>query len=281
MILIADSGSTKTSWCFSGKGGKKIFFSTAGINPFFRTSVDIVSELQISLATIIEKGVDNVFFYGAGVVNEEKSGIVRRAFSTLFPGARIDIQSDLLAAAHSTLRKQKGIACILGTGSNSCQYDGKRITEHVPPLGYILGDEGSGAVMGRKLLGDYLKKVMASNLREKFHEKFPLDYPGFLNRVYNQKNPNRFLAGLVPFLKENMDEEYCVKLVSNSFDEFIERNVSHYPGFRSQPICFVGSVAFHFHEQLAKVLSQNRLTPGVIIKDPLLHLLDYHLQFSK
>src|SRR5680860_1193959 len=152
MILIADSGSTKTSWCLSGKNGFTEYFSTNGINPFFRSTEEIVEELQEKLMTKITAEVSQIFFYGAGIINEEKGNVIKLALNQLFPLAEIDVQSDLLAAARSTLGKKKGIACILGTGSNSCFYDGEKITEHIPPLGFILGDEGSGAVLGRFLV---------------------------------------------------------------------------------------------------------------------------------
>jgi N-acetylglucosamine kinase-like BadF-type ATPase len=194
----------------------------------------------------------------------------------LFPEATIEVESDLLAAARSTLGKEKGIACILGTGSNSCLYDGNEIIEHVPPLGFILGDEGSGAVIGRKLLGDFLKGVMPEQIAEKFRIRFPLDYAGFMEGVYKKEKPNQFLAHFVPFLYENILEEYCSNLVETSFEEFIKRNVYRYSEFQQQPICFVGSVAFYFREQLKKVLDKNQLQIKTVLKEPLNGLLNFH-----
>jgi N-acetylglucosamine kinase-like BadF-type ATPase len=281
MIAIADSGSTKTSWCLSYKNDKKKFYSTSGINPFFRTTEDITEELKQDLVPKIKGKIEGVYFYGAGIVNEEKAAVIKNALSTLFPGALLEVESDLLAAARSTLGNKKGIACILGTGSNSCLYDGNKITAHVPPLGFILGDEGSGAYLGRKLVGDYLKKIMPDELSEKFQQKFPLQYHEFLNSVYKEEKPNRFLAGFVPFLKENIEKEYCDQLVRNAFREFIDRNVAQYDGYKKLSVCFVGSVAYYFQEQLLKVLVEKNITPGTIIKEPLLNLLHYHLQNSK
>jgi N-acetylglucosamine kinase-like BadF-type ATPase len=281
MILIADSGSTKTSWCVADSENTKDFYSTNGINPFFRTTEDIVAELKNDLVPKINGKITAVYFYGAGVVNDEKAGVIKNALSRLFPGAALEVESDLLAAARATLGKKSGIACILGTGSNSCLYDGDKITAHVPPLGFILGDEGSGAYLGRKLVGDYLKGIMPDELSAKFNEKFPFQYADFLNSVYKEEKPNRFLAGFVPFLKENIENDYCDQLVRNAFGEFIDRNVSQYEGYKQNPVCFVGSVAFHFQEQLLKVLVEKNCTPGTVIKEPLLNLLHYHLQFSK
>ncbi|MGM0620468.1 MAG: ATPase [Bacteroidota bacterium] len=281
MILIADSGSTKTSWCVADSENTKKFYSTNGINPFFRTTEDIVAELKKELVPKLKGEISGVSFYGAGVVNDEKAGVIKNALSQLFPGAALEVESDLLAAARATLGKKSGIACILGTGSNSCLYNGNEITAHVPPLGFILGDEGSGAYLGRKLVGDYLKGIMPEDLSAKFKDKFPLQYADFLNSVYKEEKPNRFLAGFVPFLKENIENEYCDQLVRNAFGEFADRNIAQYDGYKKLSVCFVGSVAFHFQEQLLKVLVEKNITPGTIIKEPLLNLLHYHLQNSK
>lgn len=164
MILIADSGSTKTSWCLTNKDDFTEYYSTGGLNPFFRTTKDILDELQLKLLPKTGNNIHQIFFYGAGIINPEKGDIVKNALNQIYPKAKIETKSDLLAAARSTLRQEKGIACILGTGSNSCLYNGTEIIEHVPPLGFILGDEGSGAVLGRKLVGDFLKGVIPKNI---------------------------------------------------------------------------------------------------------------------
>ncbi len=278
MILIADSGSTKTSWCFSEKGKKPEQFNTGGVNPFFRTTENIVTEWKDTPLADLSGKVDRVFFYGAGIVNEEKADVIKKALDVFFPDAEKEVNSDLLAAAHATLGNKSGIACILGTGSNSCLYDGKTITAHVPPLGFILGDEGSGAVLGRQLVGDYLKKTMPSELQFLFQQKYHLEYVDFLNRVYRQEKPNQFLAGFVPFLSENIQHQYCKNLVKNAFELFIGRNVAQYPDYENQPLCFVGSVAFYFQEQLKSVLLKQNLVPGIILKEPLLKLMEFHLQ---
>ncbi len=279
MILIADSGSTKTSWCFSEKGKEPELFNTGGVNPFFRTTENIVLEWKETLLANLSGKVDHVFFYGAGVVNEEKADVIKKALDVFFPEAKKEVHSDLLAAAHATLGNKSGIACILGTGSNSCLYDGKAITTHVPPLGFILGDEGSGAVLGRQLVGDFLKKTMPAELRQLFQQKYPMEYAEFLNRVYRHEKPNQFLARFVPFLSENIQHQYCKNLVENAFDSFILRNVAQYSGYENQPVCFVGSVAFYFQEQLKNVLLRRQLVPGMILKEPLLKLMEFHIQF--
>ncbi len=278
MILIADSGSTKTSWCLVGQKNKIEYFSTGGINPFFRSTEDIENELREKLVPEINTEIVQIHFYGAGIINEEKGNVVKLALQNLFTDAEIEVESDLLAAARATLQRVKGIACILGTGSNSCLYDGNKIVKHVRPLGFILGDEGSGAVLGRKLLGDYLKGTLPVHLSEKFHKKFPFNYPEFLEGVYKREKPNRFLAHFVPFLHENIIDEHCKYLVESSFDEFVQRNISQYPGFEQLPICFAGSVAYYFQEQLRIVLKKHNLHFKTILKEPLNGLLNYHTE---
>ena len=276
MKLIADSGSTKTSWCLSGEYEFTEYFSTNGMNPFFRSTEDIAGEIQEKLVPKIDKKIEQIYFYGAGVINPEKGNVVRRALQFLFPEATIEVDSDLLAAARSTLGKEKGIACILGTGSNSCLYNGNEIVEHVPPLGFILGDEGSGAVLGRKLLADFLKGIMPEQISNEFRNCFQHTYAGFMEGVYINEKPNWFLAQFVPFLNDNISNEYCSNLVENSFEEFIKRNIFRYSGFQQLPICFVGSVAFYFHEQLKNVLQKNHLHFKTVLKEPLNGLINYH-----
>lgn len=278
MILIADSGSSKTSWCLTDSNGITKYFFTNGINPFFRTTEDIADELRDKFLPETRADIKQIFFYGAGVINQEKGNIVKNALQQLFTKAKIEVQSDLLAAARATLGKEKGIACILGTGSNSCLYNGVDIIEHVPPLGFILGDEGSGAVLGRKLLADFLKGIMTEGIAEKFKAGFKLTYADLLDSVYKKEKPNKFLAQFVPFLSENISQEYCSTLVETSFEEFVKRNIYRYSGFAKQPICFVGSVAFHFQEQLKNVLDKNHLQYKTVLKEPLNGLLKFHIE---
>ena len=277
MILIADSGSTKTCWLFTD-GTLQNSFTTGGANPFFRSTGDMIGEWIDSPVNQLRGNASHVYFYAAGVINNEKAGVIKRALTEFFPGAEIRVESDLLAAAHATLGNKSGIACILGTGSNSCLYDGSRITAQVPPLGFILGDEGSGAVLGRQLVGDYLKKTMPQELHDRFKQSYPIGYGEFMDRVYRHGQPNMFLAGFVPFLKNNIDHRYCADLVYDAFDRFIMRNVAQYAGYTTLPVNFAGSVAFHFQEQLKAVLSKRSLTLGKIVKEPLLNLMHHHLQ---
>ena len=278
MILIADSGSTKTSWCLTDGIDFTEYCSTGGLNPFFRSTGNIVDEIQLKLIPKTGANIDQIFFYGAGIINPEKGDIVKNALHKLYPKAKIEVQSDLLAAARSTLGNEIGIACILGTGSNSCLYNGIEIIEHVPPLGFILGDEGSGSVLGRKLVGDFLKGVMPKNISEEFQNRFQITYADFMEGVYKNEKPNQFLAQFVPFVHENISNEYCVHLVEDSFQEFINRNISMYSGFREQDLSFVGSVAYYFQTQLKNVLNKNQLRLKTVLKEPLNGLLKFHTE---
>lgn len=276
MKLIADSGSTKTAWKLIETPGKSKDMKTFGLNPFFRTEDEIYEEVKSTLLPATGSEINEIYFYGAGVVNEEKGSIVKKALARIYPNASIEAHSDVVGAARALFGNNAGIACILGTGSNVCLYDGEKITGGVSPLGFILGDEGSGAVMGRKLLGDYFKEVMPVSLREKFTERFNITREEALNRVYRGEKPNQFLAQFTPFLSENADSEYCQEFVQRNFMEFFERNVTKIPNFSDFPIGFVGSVAWHFSQILINTADYYGFTNPVIIKDPIDGLERYY-----
>ena len=276
MKLIADSGSTKTAWKLIETPGKSKDMKTFGLNPFFRTEDEIYEEVKNTLLPETGNKINEIYFYGAGVVNEEKGSIVKNALARIYPNAVIEAHSDVVGAARALFGNNAGIACILGTGSNVCLYDGEKITGGVSPLGFILGDEGSGAVMGRKLLGDYFKEVMPVSLREKFTERFNITREEALNRVYRGEKPNQFLAQFTPFLSENADSEYCREFVQRNFMEFFERNVTKIPNFSGFPIGFVGSVAWHFSQILINTADYYGFTNPVIIKDPIDGLERYY-----
>lgn len=276
MKLIADSGSTKTAWKLIETPGKSKDMKTFGLNPFFRTEDEIYEEVKSTLLPATGSEINEIYFYGAGVVNEEKGSIVKKALARIYPNASIEAHSDVVGAARALFGNNAGIACILGTGSNVCLYDGEKITGGVSPLGFILGDEGSGAVMGRKLLGDYFKEVMPVSLREKFTERFNINREEALNRVYRGEKPNQFLAQFTPFLSENADSAYCQEFVQRNFMEFFERNVTKIPNFSDFPIGFVGSVAWHFSQILINTADYYGFTNPVIIKDPIDGLERYY-----
>lgn len=276
MILIADSGSTKTEWSLIHKDNVINTIKTSGINPFYQSPDEIVKCLQAELQPHLTASPDQIYFYGAGCANPEKIALVKEAISRVFVSHKIMVGSDLLGAARSLCQTTPGIACILGTGSNSCYYDGKEIVANVSPLGFILGDEGSGAVMGRKLLGDYFKEVMPLHLREEFAKRYNLTREEALNRVYRSEKPNQFLAQFIPFLSEHGNSVYCQEFVQRNFMEFFERNVSHIPNYTSYPIGFIGSVAYYFSQILNNTASYFGFDKTTIIKDPIDGLEKYY-----
>lgn len=276
MKLIADSGSTKTSWKLIDPSGVSKDMKTSGINPFFRTEEDICQELEKYLLPETGTDIQQIYFYGAGIVNAEKGDIVRRALNRIYTSATIEAHSDMLGAARALFGHQPGIACILGTGSNACLFDGEKIVQGISPLGFILGDEGSGAVMGRKLLGDYFKEAMPAPLRDEFSKRYNLTREEALNRVYRSEKPNQFLAQFIPFLSEHENSAYCQGLVQQSFMEFFERNVAKLPKYTSYPIGFIGSVAWHFSQILNNTASYFGFEQTMIIKDPIDGLEKYY-----
>jgi N-acetylglucosamine kinase-like BadF-type ATPase len=276
MILLADGGSTKVDWCVvdSGQLVKQVF--TKGANPFFRTQEEISEEIgRVLMPEIGEYPIEAACFYGAGCAFPEKNAIVANAIRTHIPGAAIEVGSDLLAAAKGLCGKNAGIACILGTGSNSCFYDGKDIRENVSPLGYILGDEGSGAVLGRLLAGACLKNQLTKGLKEQFLERFDLTPQIILEKVYKQPLANRFLASLSPFLLEHIDDASVYELVSGAFALFFQRNVMQYD-YRHYPAHLTGSIAWYYREALQKTAAGLGVTLGVITRSPMEGLIKYY-----
>lgn len=277
MILIADCGSTKVDWCMIDNGEVVTRVSTGGINALLMTEVEIADIIGRELVPAIgDAVVDEVHYYGAGCISAEVCDNVRRAIALHIPAPVIEVNTDLLAAARALCGHDKGIACILGTGSNSCFYDGERIVDNVSPLGYILGDEGSGAVLGRLLVGDVLKNQLSPELCEKFLSQYNLDTLEIIHRVYREPQPNRFLASVSPFLLENMEEPAIHRLVLNSFKSFFVRNISHYEGYRDMPVNFVGSIAYYYHDVLKEAADAIDATLGTIVVSPMAGLISYH-----
>ncbi len=281
MILIADSGSTKTDWCVAEQGKiiQRIF--TKGMNPFFQTQEDMSLEItQHLLPQLKSASPEAIFFYGAGCT-ADKSLLVKEVLHTHFnKTAYIEVCTDMLAAARGLCGREAGIACIMGTGSNSCYYDGNSIQENVSPLGFILGDEGSGAVLGKLLLGDLLKNQMPARIKEKFFQQYPLSPAEIIDKVYRKPFPNRFLASLSPFLLNNLDEPCIHHLVLNNFKAFLQRNVMQYD-YSSCQVHFIGSIAFHYKEVLCEAANETGLEVGKIMQSPMDGLVSFHHSFPK
>lgn len=276
MILLADGGSTKVDWCLIDQGKKIKQVYTKGANPFFRDREEISVELNAVLTPELNGySIDKVYFYGAGCAFAEKNEIIRLAIADNINTSAVFVGSDLLAAARGLCGNRQGIAAIIGTGSNSCFYDGQEIVSNVSPLGYILGDEGSGAVLGKLLVGACLKNQLTEGLKDKFLSQFELTPAAILDKVYKQPLANRFLAGLSVFLIENIDDRTVYNLVYNAFTDFFLRNIMQYD-YRNNVVHLTGSVAFYYREILKEVATELKIQIGTITQSPMEGLIGYH-----
>ena len=277
MILIADCGSTKIDWCVLNGKEKVAQVFTCGMNAMMLTEEEMFETIKKELVPQLNgMEITEVYYYGAGCLFENVCNNVRNAIKRNIPTAeKIEVQSDLLAAARALCGDKPGIACILGTGSNSCYYDGGKIVQNVSPLGFILGDEGSGACLGKLLVGDILKNQMTPELKEKFLSQFNLTPADIIDRVYRKPFPNRFLASLSPFLAQNLNEPCVHNLVLNSFKSFLKRNVMQYD-YTSHEVHFIGSVAYYYKDVLAQAADEMGIRLGTILKSPMEGLIAYH-----
>ena len=233
MVLIADCGSTKIDWCLLNGNEKVAQIFTTGMNALLLTQEEMTKTIHDELLPhLVSYSVDEIYYYGAGIISDEIKSHVRGALQANIPSAsKIEIETDLVGAARALCGHKPGIACILGTGSNSCYYDGERVVDNVSPLGYILGDEGSGAVMGKLLVGDVLKHQLPEHLCEKFLKEYDTDRTQIINAVYRQPAANRYLAHFAPFLQKNIHEPAIHDLVFRAFTAFFVRNVESYKGY--------------------------------------------------
>ncbi len=279
MILIADSGSTKTDWVLiDGKGQKR--FKTIGYNPYFVNSENIYSSLKEELVPKLDPfKVESVYFYGAGCSTPENSEIVKKALARCFINSRIDVGHDMLAAARAVLGNKKGFAAILGTGSNTCLYNGNQVELNIDSLGYLLGDEGSGSYIGKKVIRDYMRGYLPKELQKRFTEKYSLSHNEIFNALYNKPLPNRFLASFCMFADENKRSPHIRQLVEESFNDFFRNLVSRYPDYRAYQFNCIGSVGFAFREILKKVSEQYGMKVGTILHSPIDNLVQYHLSY--
>jgi len=275
MILLADGGSTKTEWCVAENGKQMQRITTKGMNPYFQSEEEISNEiLTVLIPELTTTTFDALYFYGAGCV-PEKYPMMERALGKHLDVKKIEVNSDMLAAARGLSGRNPGIVCILGTGSNSCFYDGEQMAANVPALGFILGDEGSGAVLGKLLVGDMLKNQLPAGLKEKFLEQYDLTQAAIIERVYRQPFPNRFLASLSPFLVQNIEVPEIRALVLNAFKAFLNRNVKQYD-YKNNKVHFIGSVAYHYKEVLEEAIRECGMLLGTIVQAPMEGLVKYH-----
>lgn len=283
MIMISESGSTKCdSILLNAKGQEVTRFTTMGFNPYFHTAELIYDELgKVSALQSFGSQIQFVFFYGAGCSSAALNDIVKQGISKALPTAEVKVDHDLLAAAYSTYRGVPQISCIIGTGSNSVFFDGRHIYEEVPALAYILGDEGSGSYLGKKLLSTYLYKKLPPDLLRSFESEFGLSKDEIIYSVYNRPNANVWLASFAKFFGENKNHEWIRRVVKEGFEAFRDIHILCFKEAQSSEVNFVGSVAFHFRDILQSVLEEKGLHFGYVLERPLEGLVAYHIQYLK
>lgn len=276
MMLIADSGSTKAHWCLIDAKGQRLI-QTLGINPYNMSNTDIAEVLERELYPNIDSQIiKNIHFYGAGCSTTQKCNLIDSVLQVYFKDANIEVHHDLLGAARALCGHKPGIACILGTGSNACYYDGNDIKEQMNSLGFVLGDEGSGAFMGKLFIRDYYQNAMPNEMKELFRQEFNPRLENILDSIYNQPRPNRFLASFAPFFLKHIQHPYISGIVSNSFDEFFSKYVLKFGEAKNNEVHFLGSIAYHFSDLLKISAKKAGLQTGKIFISPIQGLIDYH-----
>lgn len=276
--LIADSGATKAEWCLiSGNKRKTIF--TQGISPYFFNTAQIADILSAELLPSLKKvKVDEVYYYGTGCINPNNVQIVKKAIAQVFPGLqKNEVTHDVMAAARALYGDDKGVACILGTGSSSCYYNGKKIANNKPGLGYVLGDEGSGAYLGKKVLQYYLYQTFDEELAGRFKIKYNSpDASEILENVYKKPLPNRYLASFTPFLAENRGHYMVENIIEDALNDFFFHHICKFRESWTMPVSFVGGIAFHFKDVISELCNSYEFTLGRILKNPMEGLAEYH-----
>lgn len=276
MILIADSGSSKTDWRILSSNGKIQQAQTIGFNPFYQRADQLDNDIREVLLPQISADVKMIYYYGAGCSTEPNKKVIKDVLSKYFDQAHIEVWHDLLAAARALCGDNSGIACIIGTGVNSCSYDGDKIVENVSSLGYILGDEGSGSHLGRQLVADYIRKDLPPELWDRFLKRYEINRDDILQKIYQGEMPGRFLASFSKFIFQNIKHPYCHRLVYNSFQTFFEKNVMKYTSYKTTPIHFTGSVAFYFNNILRQVAADMSISVGNVVESPIAGLTLFH-----
>lgn len=274
MILICDCGSTKAEWTLLDGNDVAKRFITNGFNPNFTDNLTMNNIIGEAINSIDNQNVSSVYFYGSGCGSDGNQLKIILIFSKLCPQAKAEVYPDTLAACHALFGKNPGVACILGTGSNACVYDGENITQSVASLGFMLGDEGSGCHIGKRIVHDYFLGIMPEDLRAKFDEKYHLNRDAFLKRVYQGEQPSRYLAEFTMFAMEYIENQYIKNIVGECFEEFM--NVEMRLDASLHDIAFVGSVAFTFKDILLQVLENHNIKCSKIIKSPMDGLIEYY-----
>jgi len=275
--LIADSGATKAEWCLISNGRKKTIF-TQGISPYFLNTEQIsdllLKELKPKLKNI---KVDEIFYYGTGCANPANARSVKKAIQLVFVNTKkIEVTHDLMAAARALCGREKGLACILGTGSNSCYYDGKKIIKNSPGIGFILGDEGSGAYLGKKVIQYYLYGTFDDDLMARFNAAYTTNAPEILENVYKKPLPNRYLAGFTKFLADNRGHYMVENIIEDGLNDFFFTHLCKYKEVWQLPVHFAGGVAFGFKDVLQQLCATYEFELGKVMKNPMEGLIVYH-----
>lgn len=274
MRLIIDSGSTKMEWILLDGNETKGRFLTEGFNPNY---FDIQTLAEMCQGVPLPNEIQSIHYYGTGCGSDQNCALIKKVFQKRFPKAEITVTHDLMAACHALFGHEKGIACILGTGSNSCVYDGEGIAEKSVSLGYLVGDEGSGMHIGKELVRAYFYGFMPENLRQEFEATYHLDLKDFIDKLYHGEQPSKYLASFAKFAGERQSDPYIRALVKRCFQAFIEAFVLRFENCKSMKVSFIGSVAYHFQNLLKETLGDNGLTMGEVMQSPSEGLILYYL----
>ena len=282
MILIADSGSTKCSWALCNQRGKLIKeIKTIGFNPYFIDKNNILKELKKSSLAEFSNEINEVFFYGAGCSSKEKNNIIEESLQSFFINSKIVIKHDIDAACFAMYKGNPNITCILGTGSNSCFYDGENIIENAPSLGFLIGDEASGNYFGKKILSIYFNNIMPEDLKIKFESGFESDLSIIKENIYNNNRSNVYLSKYFPFITENKNHPLIQELIYQALDSFFTLHVCCYDNYKDLEINFIGSVAYFLSDEINIVAKKYNCKIGEIVKNPINNLLDFHFNKTR
>lgn len=278
MLLIADSGSTKIDWCLIDNANQRKYFQSIGLNPYNVSEKTINEEIVANILPNIPANERmEMYFYGSGCSTIQKKTQMSNIFQHYLPNTEIHIEDDLLGAARATCGREKGVAAILGTGSNSCLYDGEKIIENLPSLGYVLCDEGAGTNIGKIVLRNYLRGQMPEHIHKQFAAENPGEEADFLNRLYMGEKPNFYLASFAKFAITRRDDAYCRRIIEEAFNNFFIMQVSQYSDYKQHPINVVGSVGYYAQDVFKEVAEQHGVKVGKVIQAPLEELINYHL----
>ena len=274
--LLIDSGGTKAGWVYLENNERKAEGTVAGIHPFFLTKEELAEKLHLIREVLPSNPIQEVFHYGTGTNSEANCLRLLEAYEIVFPNAKATIDSDLLAVAHALCGRKAGIAVILGTGSNVGLYDGRQLVKTVGGLGYVLGDEGSGVHLGKTLLNYYLNDLLPIELENKLEAQFQLSRESVLEAIYRKGFPNRYLASMAPFIAENLSHPFIIDIVRSCFRDFFKINILPLLKDESLPLCFGGSIAFHFEENLRAIAKEFEVEVGKVSMGPMEGLVAYH-----